>query len=137
MPRQFSNAVRSARANALESTVGASAVLRFYSGSPPADCATAPSGTLLVSITLPSDWMGAASNGVIAKAGTWQRAQGGGGTAGIIGYYRIWDSGVTTCHEQGTVTETGLGGDMEVDNTDVAVDQAVTVTAFGWTEPNV
>lgn len=136
MARQVSVAVRNARANAWESTIGTSAILRMYTGSPPADVTVGASGTLLVQISLPSDYMAAASGGAVAKAGTWQRAAGGGGTAGTIGYYRIYASDGTTCHEQGTVTATGGGGDMTVDNTSVAVDQQVTVTAFGWTEPN-
>lgn len=136
MARQVSVAVRNARADAWESTIGTAPILRMYTGAPPANVATAASGTLLVEMTLPSDFMAAASSGAKAKAGTWQRAAGAGGTAGTIGYYRIYASDGTTCHEQGTVTATGGGGDMTVDNTSVAVDQQVTINTFGWTEPN-
>jgi ABC-type Fe2+-enterobactin transport system substrate-binding protein len=35
--------------------------LRIFSGSIPANCAAADAGTLLATITLPSDWLAAAS----------------------------------------------------------------------------
>jgi hypothetical protein len=100
-------------------------VLRIYTGSAPANCAAAATGTQLVTTTLPSDWMNAASSGSKTKLGTWA---GTGSNAGTAGYFRIWDSGVTTCHVQGTC---GIGtGDMQLDNTSIAVSQAVTVTGF-------
>ena len=78
MTIQLSTAVRNARLDAIESTAGATAKLRIYSGAAPADAATAPSGTLLVDMTLPADYMAAASAGSKAKSGTWS----GTGTAG-------------------------------------------------------
>ena len=36
----------------------------------------------------------------------------------------------TVCHAQGTVTGTGGGGDVEVQNTNIAVDQTVVFTSF-------
>jgi hypothetical protein len=99
-----------------------------------ADCATAASGTLLATGTLPADWMAAAAAGQKAKLGTWQLV---GVAAGTIGYYRIYEaSSPSICHEQGSVTATGGGGDMTVDNTNIAVTQAVTVTAYARTAGN-
>jgi hypothetical protein len=46
------------------------------------------------------------------------------------------DSGGTVCHMQGTVTATGGGGDMTIDNTSIASGQSVTVTGFTLTEGN-
>jgi hypothetical protein len=101
MALQLSTTVRNAQLDTWETTISTSPQLRIYTGSPPADCATAASGTLLATITLPSDWMAAASGGSKAKSGTWSVAAGASGTAG---YYRIYDSTGTTCHEQGTVS---------------------------------
>lgn len=56
-----------------------------------------------------------------------------GGTAG---YFRIVDSAGTTCHLQGTVTATGGGGDMTIDNTSIASGQTVNVTSFTLTDGN-
>jgi len=101
MAIQFSTAVRNAMLDVTESVPGTSAVLRIYTGSPPANPAAAASGTLLVSMNLPSNWMADAASGSKALAGSWT---GTASAAGTAGHYRIWDSTVTTCHEQGTVT---------------------------------
>jgi hypothetical protein len=134
MAIQMSVAVRNARLDAIEVTVGTAAILEIRSGSAPADCATADSGTLLASMTLPSDWLAAASSGSKVKAGTWQDASAN--NAGTAGHYRIKDSGGTTCHLQGTVTATGGGGDMTLDNTSIAAAQSVTITSFSLTDAN-
>lgn len=133
MALQYSASVRNAQLDAVESTTGTAGKLRIYTGSPPADCATAASGSLLVDITLPSDWMAAASGGVKAKSGTWSATASGTGTAG---YYRIWDSGVTTCHVQGTVTATGGGGDLTLDSTSITSGQTVTISTYSLTAGN-
>jgi len=134
MAIQLSATVRNARLDAIESTVGASAILEIRSGAAPADCATADSGTLLASMTLPADWMAAASAGSKAKSGTWQDASAN--AAGTAGHFRIKDSGGTTCHLQGTITATGGGGDMELDNTSIASGQQITITTFTLTDGN-
>lgn len=133
MSLQLSVAVRNARLDAIETTAGASAKLRLLSGAPPADCSTAQSGTLLCEIALPADYLSNASAGSKAKTGTWT---GTGAAAGTVGHFRIVDSTGTTCHLQGTVTATGSGGDMTLDNTSIAVSQAVTVNTFTLSDAN-
>jgi hypothetical protein len=133
MTVQLSVAVRNARLDVIETTIGSSAKLQFRTGAQPANCAAAASGTLLVEMTLPSDWMAAASGGTKALAGTWQ---GTGAAAGSAGHYRIVDNAGTTCHEQGSVTATGGGGDITVDNVSIASGQTVTITAKTVTDAN-
>jgi hypothetical protein len=127
-------AVRNARLDAIETAVGVSAIMRIRSGAPPADCATADSGTVLATLNLPSDWMAAASAGSKALLGTWQDASAD--ATGTAGHFRIYDSGGTVCHLQGDVTATGGGGDMIVQNTSFASGQAITVTSFTITAGN-
>ena len=127
MAVQYSVAVRNAQLDQFETTAGVSAHLHLRSGAAPVDCATAASGTLLADITLPSDWMNAASTGTKTKLGTWS---GTGAAAGSVGHFRIVDSAGTTCHMQGTVTATAGGGDMTLDNIVIAVSQAVSVSTF-------
>lgn len=134
MAVQLSVTGRNAKLDALETYIGVSAKLYLRSGAPPANCAAADSGTLLASGTLPSDWMASAAAGIKAKAGTWQAT--GVAPGGTIGHFRIKDNGDTACHIQGTVTITGAGGDMTVDNTNIAESQVVTVQTFQWTEGN-
>lgn len=133
MALQLSVSVRNASLDAFESTAGATAKLRLLTGSPPANCAASETGTLLCEITLPSDYMAAASSGSKAKSGTWS---GTGSAAGNVGYFRVVDNAGTTAHAQGTVTATGGGGDMTMDNINVAVSQAVTVNTFSLTAGN-
>ena len=74
MALQYSVAVRNAQLDVVESTIGTAPILRIRTGAAPATCATADSGTVLSELTLPSDWMAAASNGSKALSGTWQDA---------------------------------------------------------------
>lgn len=131
MPLQFSDALRNARADAVETTTGTSARLQLRTGAPPANCAAADAGTLLCEITLPSDWLTAASAGVKSLAGTWA---GTGAAAGTAGHFRLKNSAGSTTHLQGTVTATGGGGDMTIDNAVIASGQAVSVSTFTLTE---
>ena len=134
MTIQLSTRVRNAKLDAMETTIGTAPLLRIYSGSMPATPATAPSGTLLAEMTLPSDWMAAAAAGAKAMAGTWQ--DGSANAAGTAGYYRIYDSPGTNCDLQGTVTATGGGGDLTLNNVVLAAGQQVSVTSYTWTDNN-
>ncbi len=132
MAVQLSVAVRNARLDAIETTIGATAVLKIRSGSVPADCATADAGTVLATLTLPSDWMAAASSGSKAKSGTWQDTSAD--ATGTAAHFRIYDSGGTVCGLQGTV---GVGtGDLQVDSTSFTIAQSFTITGFTLTDGN-
>jgi hypothetical protein len=133
MTVQLSIAVRNAMLDAIETSTGASAKLRILTGSQPANCAAAQTGTLLAELALPADWMAAASGGTKALLGTWQATAAAAGTAG---HYRIVDNAGTTCHEQGSITATGGGGDMTLDNVSITSGQTVTITAKTLTAPN-
>lgn len=134
MTIQFSASVRNARVNAVETAIGASAVLKIRTGAAPGDVATADSGTVLATVTLPSDWMAAASGGSASKSGTWQDTSAD--ATGTAAHFRVYASDGTTAHMQGTVTATGGGGDMTVDNTSFASGQNFTVTTFTLTDGN-
>jgi hypothetical protein len=134
MAIQFSAAVRNARLDAIETAISTSAVLKIRTGAAPANVATADSGTVLVTVNLPSDWMAAASGGAKAKSGTWQDSSAD--ATGTAAHFRVYASDGTTAHIQGTVTLTGGGGDMTVDNTSFASGQNFTVTGFTLTDGN-
>lgn len=134
MAVQLSVAVRNARLDAAEVEVGTAPILEIRSGVAPANCGAADSGTLLASMTLPSDWMAAAANGTKGLSGTWEDPAAD--AAGTAGHFRIKDSTGTTCHFQGDITGTGGGGDMELQNTDIALGQPITITQFDLTDGN-
>ena len=128
---QYSVAVNNARLDAIETATGATALLKIYTGAAPANCAAAASGTLLATLTLPTDWMAAASAGVKAKAGTWT---GTGSAAGVAGHCRIYDNAGTNCAIQGSA---GIGsGDFQFDNTNIAIAQSILVSTFQITAAN-
>jgi len=125
-------AVRNAELDAYEATVGASPLIKFFFEAEPANCGAADAGSARAAGTLPADWMGAAAAGVKSKAGAWTlTGQVAAGTGTDVTHYRIYDAAGTTCHEQGSVTVTGGGGNIEVDNVNIANNQVVTIT--GWT----
>ena len=136
MALQLSDTVRNAILDAIETAVGATAVLKIYdlTAGAPANTAAAITGTILATLTLPSDWMAAASSGSKAKAGTWQDTSAD--NTGTADFWRLFASDGTTCHAQGTVTATGGGGDMTVDNTSITAAQSVTITGFTLTAPH-
>ena len=134
MTLQYSVAVRNAGLDAIESTTGTAALLRIRSGAPPANCAAADTGTVLATLNLPSDWMSAASAGAKSMLGSW--ADASADAAGTAAHFRIYDTAGTTCHVQGTVTATGGGGDMTVDNAVFAAGQAFSITSFTITGGN-
>lgn len=132
MTVQLSTSVRNARLDTLESTIGTSAILKIRTGAQPADCAAADSGTVLATFNLPSDWMAAASSGSKAKSGTWQDSSAD--ATGTAAHFRIYDSGGSTCHVQGSV---GQGsGDLSLDNTAIVAGQTVTINTFTITDGN-
>lgn len=130
MAIQLSTTVRNARLDAIETTIGASPTLEIRTGAAPANCGTADSGTVLATLTLPSDWLAAASGGAKGIAGTWEDTSAD--NTGTAAHFRIKVGG--TCHMQGTV---GVGsGDLQVDNTSFNAGQAFSITAFTLTDGN-
>jgi hypothetical protein len=133
MTLALSVTVRNAELDAIETAIGASAVLKIRTGAAPG-IANADSGTVLATLSLPSDWMAAASSGSKAKSGTWEDASAD--DTGTAAHFRIYASDGTTQHIEGTVTVTGGGGDMTLDNVSIAAAQTVTITSFTLTAGN-
>ena len=131
MAIQLAVSTRNARLDAIETDLGADPILEIRSGAQPADCAAADSGTVLASMPLPSDAFTAAANGSKAKSGTWEDPTGD--AAGTAAHFRLKTSG-GVCKLQGSV---GQGtGDLQLDNTNIAVGQQVTITGFTLTDAN-
>jgi hypothetical protein len=130
---QFEQGLAHAMLDAMETNIGASPVLTLRSGAQPGTCGAADSGTLIATIAMAAD--------AFSNAASWAKAIGaaiqdlsadGGGT---LGHWRIKTSGGTT-KLQGSITATGGGGDMTIDNTSIASGQAVTVTGFTLSDAN-
>jgi hypothetical protein len=78
--------------------------------------------------------MSAASAGSKALSGTWQDTSAD--NTGTAAHFRIYDSGGTTCHLQGTVSATGGSGDLQVDNVSFAAGQQFVISSFTLTDAN-
>lgn len=133
MTVQNSTAVRNAQGDAWETAMGTAAKIQFWTGAQPANCAAASSGTKLAEYAMASDWCAAGASG--AKTLNSLPLTTTGLAAGSVGHYRIVDTAGTTCHEQGSVTATGGGGDMTIDNVVIASGQTVNITGFTKTWP--
>ena len=132
MAIQLSEAVRNARINAIESTIGATAILKIRTGAQPGSCTASDSGSTLASITLPADWMAAAASGAAAMTGTWADASADG--TGTADHFRVYNAAGTACGLQGSV---GTGAeDLVVDNDSFAAGQSFSITSFTLTDGN-
>jgi hypothetical protein len=134
MAIKLSVTVRNAKLDAIETAIGASAVMKIRTGTVPTNIGDADTGTVLATITLPSDWMNAASSGQKTLNGTWSDTNAD--ATGTAGHFRIYASDGTTQHMQGTVTATGGGGDLTLNNTSITSGGTVTITSFTLTEGN-
>lgn len=132
MALQYSAAVVNAKLDQIEATIGTAAVLKIRSGAAPADVATADSGTVLATLTLPSDWMAAASGGAKAKSGTWQDTSAD--ASGTAAHFRVYQSDGTTKHIQGSVGTSAT--DMIVDSVSFTAGQSFTINSFTITSAN-
>lgn len=136
MDLQYSVSVNNARLDAVESTIGTNVSILIYTGPKPANCAAAPTGSLLVAINLPADWMSAASNAAKAKNGTWSGTATGTGTAG---HWRLCNGSPTdVCQAQGSIDVTGSSPTptLGLDNTSISTSQTVTVSTFNLNAGN-
>jgi hypothetical protein len=124
----YSTAIANARLDVVESTIGASAIMKIRTGAPPATVASSSTGTVLATLNLPSDWMAAASSRSKAKAGTWTDASAD--ATGTAGHFEITASDGTTVGMRGTVSASGGGGDMIVSTTTFNSGETFTVSTF-------
>jgi len=136
MTLQYSVLLNNDQLNNVETFIGTNVSLLIYTGLPPTDTSDAPTGTLLVAINLPADWMAAASSETKAKSGTWSGTAVGTGTAG---YFRICNGSPTDVGQiQGNVDLTSASptADLTLDNTSITSGQTVTVSTFTITAGN-
>jgi hypothetical protein len=109
--------------------------LKIYTGAQPATPDTAPSGTLVATITLPTPAFGSPTTGVVPKAGTWTTTAGADGDLTAGGWFRLADAAGDNPVD-GATGATGSGAELEIDNLDIDNGQTVTVSSFSITQPS-
>jgi hypothetical protein len=104
MTIQYSTTHRNNNMADITTQLSTTGYLLIYTGSAPANCATAASGTLLASLPLSNPFAPAPSAGVLTASAITSAAAAATGTAG---YWRLCTSSAgTTCVAQGTVYPT-------------------------------
>jgi hypothetical protein len=129
---QVAAALGAARLDAWETFIGTSPILRIRTGAAPANIAAASTGTVLATLTLPSDWMAAASGFTKSLLGTWQDTSAD--ASGTAAHFEIVKSDTTTRCVQGTVGVSA--SDMIVDSVSFTAGQSFSVTSFTITGGN-
>lgn len=124
-------AVRNAYGDAFEATVGLSAHLEIRTGACAASITDPAAGELLVKYDLAADWSAPAANGVKAMSNV--PLLGEAVASGTPGHYRITNAAGDVCHEDGSITATGGGGDMTIDNVVIAILQQVNLAVYAKT----
>ena len=135
MAFQLSVDARNATLAAIETEIGINPVITISTGTVPAGTGTANTGVVVATMVLPSDWLASPVGGSIALSGTWQDLSAD--ASGTAGYFRLHNGAGTVCHMQGTVSATGGGGDMQLDNTNIATGQQINITTFTITAGGV
>src|ERR1700722_18143733 len=105
MAIQYSTTHRNNNMADITTDLGTTPFLLIYTGSPPANCGTAASGTLLASLACSNPFGGAPSGGVLTASSITNANAGNSGTAG---YWRLCTSSAgTTCVAQGLCGTSG------------------------------
>lgn len=127
MALQYSTTHRTNAMTDIATQAGTSAVLKIWTGSPPATCATADTGTLLATLTCSASGLGTASSGVLTFNAITSATAGNPGTAG---YFRIYPSAATSTNAvlQGLVGTSG--SDLNLNTTTISVGLTVAITNF-------
>lgn len=116
-----------------------SGILEYRTGVQPASADDAPVGVVVASITTPADAFNAAAAGAVAKNGTWQDPSAD--NTGVPTWFRFREStdggGSSTTDRRidGSVTATGGGGDLTLNDTSIVATQVVTQDTFTVTQP--
>lgn len=127
----FSTAVRNARLNAITTAAGNAATLKLYAGTRPATGGTAT--TLLGTFTCGTPFAAGASGGVLTLNAL--TADPSADAAGTASWARLATSGGTHIADF-TVTQTGGGGDLTMDNTTVEANATLTPGTITIVEGN-
>jgi len=128
MALQYSTTTRNRLRDAYVAAFPASATLVIRTGAP-AGVANAAGGTALATITLPATPF-TSGTGAVTLNGVWSDTSAD--ATGTAAHYRLTNGSDI---EEGTVTATGGGGDLTLDNVSIASGQTVTITSWTRTMP--
>ena len=122
---RISVAARNAGVDAITALLDGGGTLEIRTGSQPATPADADSGTLLAEIELAATAYDPAVSGEAQLAGTPLSADAV--ASGTAGHFRLKDAQENPVVD-GSVSESGGGGDLILDNTDINEGQKINIT---------
>lgn len=126
---------------ALDAVVGSAATLKIFTGSAPTNASDADTGTELVSMSCTFGSATDDSGNGAAKAGLSGGTAISGTTsaAGEAGYFRVYPTSPSTTNAlfQGTVTDTGSGGDLELNDATVPSGATLTISSLDISLPEL
>lgn len=135
MATRINDAARNAAANAVTALLDAGAgpgYIEIRTGAQPASVITVPSGVLLSTLVLSDPAFGAAVGGTASANPITDDVSAD--ATGSAGWFRGFDStGVAVI--DGTITATGGGGDLELNDIDIVADSIVQVNSWKVTMP--
>lgn len=126
MTISYSTTVRNAMMDAITTAAGTGALLRFYSGTRPANPAAAITGTLLGTCTISAALAAAASGGVLTF-NTITDDSAADATATCT-HFRLWKSDGTTAVVDGDVGTSG--SDLNLNTTTIVTGGPIHVSSF-------
>jgi hypothetical protein len=132
MSLSYTTTARNARLDEITTVVGASGILKFYSGTPPANVGASLSGnTLLAQLTMNATFAPPSSGGVLTLNSI--ATESSADATGTASFFRMTTSG-GTAEVQGTVGTSGA--DLNLNTTSIVAGAAVSVSSFTITEGN-
>ena len=130
MAIQYSVNHRTNSMTQLATDVGTNCVIKVFTGTVPANCGTADTGTLLVTFAGNATQFGTASSGVLTVSAIANATASATGTAG---YVRIYPSSATSTNAviQGSATTDFAFTSTSITSGQTVAFTSMTVTAFG------
>lgn len=131
MALSLSTAARNAKLNALNAFLGASPLLRIYSGTPPGSANSAlTTNTQLAEMVMNATPFGAASNGTMTANAI--APDTSADAAGLASFYRVYLADGTTSVVQGVVGTSVA--DLVINTTSIVAAGPVSVASLVWAE---
>ena len=129
MTVQLSTTTRNNQLTTLNTDIGANAVIKIFTGTPPTNCGTADTGTLLATFAGNAGGFGTVSAGVLTAAAVASVTA----AAGTPGYFRVYPTAATTTNAviQGTAGTSGT--DMITTASPFSAGQTVNFTSLTYT----
>lgn len=130
MTVQLSVTTRTNQLSTLNTDIGANAVIKIWTGTQPANCGTADTGTLLATFAGNAGGFGTATSGMLTASAV---ASVTAAASGAPGYFRVYPTSATSTNAviQGTCGTSGT--DMIVTASPFTAGQTVNFTSLTYT----